>query len=193
MHETRLLVLDEESDLWCRKHGFVVKNSDPNVVVIRSNDRRRHPSIERQDDVVAVDEGKEDHIIIPETGKSEEQELPTKTSIAQQVVSSQQQEAPEEVVLLTEGVSLAGKELPVDVPTSTTTTSSTAHQDNNHLNNNNIDEEDSLTKTEDDGQLDSALKMSVSEVRQLLLKKKKHDPKKMAMDLRQKYDIISSM
>ena len=44
-----------------------------------------------------------------------------------------------------------------------------------------------------EGNLELSLNMSVSQMRQMLAQKKKVDPKKMAMDLKQKYEIISSM
>lgn len=44
-----------------------------------------------------------------------------------------------------------------------------------------------------EGNLEMSLNMSVSQMRQMLAQKKKVDPKKVAMDLKQKYEIISSM
>lgn len=44
-----------------------------------------------------------------------------------------------------------------------------------------------------EGSLESSLNMSVSQMRAMLAQKKKVDPKKVAMDLKQKYEIISSM
>ena len=44
-----------------------------------------------------------------------------------------------------------------------------------------------------EGSLELSLNMSVSQMRQMLAQKKKVDPKKVAMDLKQKYEIISSM
>ena len=43
------------------------------------------------------------------------------------------------------------------------------------------------------GDSDLNLNMSVSQMRQMLAQKKKHDPKKATMDLRQKYEIIQQM
>lgn len=44
-----------------------------------------------------------------------------------------------------------------------------------------------------DPNLEMSLNMSVSEMRQFLAQKKKHDPKKAPMDFKQKYEIISSL
>ena len=44
-----------------------------------------------------------------------------------------------------------------------------------------------------EGNLETSLNMSVLQMRQMLAQKKKVDPKKVAMDLKQKYEIISSM
>lgn len=44
-----------------------------------------------------------------------------------------------------------------------------------------------------DPNLEMSLNMSVSEMRQFLAQRKKQDPKKLPMDLKQKYEIISSM
>lgn len=41
--------------------------------------------------------------------------------------------------------------------------------------------------------LEMSLNMSVSEMREMLARKKKHDPKKAQMDLKQKYEIIQQM
>lgn len=45
----------------------------------------------------------------------------------------------------------------------------------------------------DSDMLQMSLNMSVSEMRQMLAQKKKHDPKKAQIDLKQKYEIIQQM
>jgi len=148
-HETRLLVLDLDADLWCREHGVVVKGTDPDVQVISSS-----KSIPVEEEEVA----------------------PVKTFQVEEVKVTESE--PE----------YGRSEVAVDVPDSLVA----ASQNNNHslknANNN------SRTSFDEEPGLDVAcLNMSVAEVRQLLAQKKKYDPKKIQMDLKQKYDIISSM
>ena len=207
-NETRLLVLDEESDVWCRTHGVVVRGGDPTVQVIRSNDNRE--GNKRQETVEAVVIHEQTPVASSTTttaNNHEEGEQP-----GADILSEDNSVVEESVVIL------GGKEVPVDVPSSSsssleTTDNSIAVQEspspssfinNNHLKNNNhsssVDDDQEMNE-DDKGRrvsssssgLEEALQMSVQEVRRLLQQKKKHDPKKIPMDLKQKYDIISSM
>lgn len=207
-NETRLLVIDEEAKKWYKERKLVVKGTQHNVIynktpVPRPTDKdlngnretinghldhvTRSDSLSKKTEEVNHKEEEEEKGIV-ETPKEVSEQAQRTNSLdnseektedrSKEEVESSRSSTPQS---LAKSENLASGGSTGSVPDSPQSFKSSNSQTN----------DSKVTNT--NGTIDLNLNMSASEMRQLLASRKKHDPKKIQMDLKKKYDIIQQM
>lgn len=212
-NETKLLVVDEEADRWYKERKIVVKSTQSNVLVMKTpipRPSKEPPSyenialssngIEKNNVGNGVHDGnhsplstsskhdtKQNGSVSHESNGIIEEKMPTpeihdKPSpkvVKEKIEDIPVQKTKEEV---NSRSSTPNASIP-DSPQSTKSSRSTNSTGGGSTQNG--------QSTLEDGMLN--LNMSASEMRQMLANRRKKDPKKEPMDIRQKYEIIQQM
>ncbi|XP_023214148.1 Na(+)/H(+) exchange regulatory cofactor NHE-RF1-like [Centruroides sculpturatus] len=204
-NETRLLVIDEEGKKWYKDRKLVVKGTQHNVIYNKTPvPRPRHKDLNGNRETL---NGHLDHVTQSDSSNKENEEHnhkveekriePPPKELEDEVNRTESSENSEKVEdrskeevessrsstpqSLSKSENLASGGSTGSVPDSPQSFKGSNHQ----LNGSKV--------TNSNGAVDLNLNMSASEMRQLLASRKKHDPKKIQMDLRKKYDIIQQM
>jgi len=216
-NETKLLVVDEAADKWYKERKIVVKSNFPNVIHMKTPVPR--PSVQtttNSNPMMKVNGEKETNgnnvtNVTVDVAANNNKNTSTTNGINGQTVngsSSQQQQRQErqESPVRENGANFSGNSTPQSIPKSQSNgndeTQNNGRPSSGGSNANTASIPGSPTSTKssassgpvlssDGGGLN--LNMSASEMRQILAQRKKHDPKKAQMDLRQKYDMIQQM
>ncbi|KAG0422477.1 hypothetical protein HPB47_001704, partial [Ixodes persulcatus] len=187
-NETNLLVVSLEAEKWYRDHKIAVTGSQANVVQLRNpalnpataGDREAEERHAEEDAVLA---DAPTPVLRRQSLSEEDNEKVTQHTTTLSSFVVQRKDEPDGVEDRAPALpsSPAKPVEPPRVPTeanggastiaTTTTTSEAKGASNGSLN----------------------LNMSASEMRQLLAQRKKHDPKKVQMDLKKKYELIEQM
>jgi len=217
-NETKLLVVDEAADKWYKERKLVVKSNFPNVIHMKTPVPR--PSVQtttNSNPMMKVNGEKETNgnnvtNVTVDVAANNNKNTSTTNGINGQTVngsSSQQQQQRQErqeSPVRENGANFSGNSTPQSIPKSQSNgndeTQNNGRPSSGGSNANTASIPGSPTSTKssassgpvlssDGGGLN--LNMSASEMRQILAQRKKHDPKKAQMDLRQKYDMIQQM
>ncbi|RWS13434.1 Na(+)/H(+) exchange regulatory cofactor NHE-RF2-like protein [Dinothrombium tinctorium] len=200
-NETKLLVVDESAEKWYKEKKLTIKSSQPNVLYIKTPVPR--PQETRAD--VGVNGTKVDVSVINNNNNEEKTIEKTIEQVANQDLKEEKGgDSTEKSTPISapktnsNGVTAEIKrESSVESDTKFETSSDRSHHSNSVTGS--VPGSPSSTKSstkssatsKDGGDLN--LNMSASEMRQILAQRKKNDPKKAQIDLRQKYEIIQQM
>uniref|UniRef100_A0A1W7RA25 Na(+)/H(+) exchange regulatory cofactor NHE-RF2 n=1 Tax=Hadrurus spadix TaxID=141984 RepID=A0A1W7RA25_9SCOR len=216
-NETKLLVVDEEGKKWYKERKLVVKSTQHNVIY----NKTPVPRITKHGDVNGNQQrevnGDANHVTDTPNMELEKLSNGVETLQTEEKIEKPKATAREETpiertddvrpVLREEKMGAAEERNKEEVGSSGSSTPQSLAKSENHPSggsNGSVPDSPQSTKSShsqsngpksppsnEGGDLN--LNMSASEMRQLIAARKKHDPKKIQMDLRKKYDIIQQM
>ncbi|XP_055944787.1 Na(+)/H(+) exchange regulatory cofactor NHE-RF1-like [Argiope bruennichi] len=218
-NETKLLVVDEEADRWYKERKIVVKSTMPNVQLIKTPVPRPYKEPPNYENIApsangvektsvgngihdvkhspksetSQHDGKQNGSATPTANGTPEKQQPPPPEIIEEksspqivkpkVLDSPIQKTKEEANTSRSSTPMDGTPSIPDSPHSTKSSRSTNSVGGGSTSNGPTSLEEGMLN----------LNMSASEMRQMLANRRKKDPKKEPMDIRQKYEIIQQM
>lgn len=206
-HETRLLVLDEEADKWYKERKIVVRNTQSNVIHCKTPSKQPiKGSDELSTDINGENHNGTDHVSEEENDSGSlgnespvlqtEGDLKPSPTEPEAEINYQsadvERESPDAIEMKEEN-----KISPASTPKSqdsgsrqrSVDSASDSPQSTRSAQSQNDQPESKMKASSEDLNLN----MSASEMRQLLSARRKRDPRKEQMDMREKYHIIQQM
>lgn len=197
--ETQLLVLDADAEKWYKSHGIVASSKQANVLRIKSPES--NPATARKASETEKDEEKEAKEQVESKANVKAETPLSSEEHAEATVDnpSAKEEVSQDVQHRAEAAAVS-EELP-----QTEVSSKENHtEDKTDLSAERADEKEPREEQKEESKEEQNmeppqkasnlnLNMSASEMRKLLAQRKKHDPKKVSMDLKKKYELIEQM